>query len=299
MSRTALSGFAVDIGGTKTAAARITGGTLAEQLVVPTDGAAGLEAQLAQIETLLTRLGHGAGDTLGVAVTGRVSDDGRWFAVNAGTLSAIDGVPLGAALRARFGAAGCCNDAAAAALAEARFGAGQGAANFVYLTVSTGVGGGIVLNDRLVQSANGLAGHLGFMTSPEGQDICGSGRRGTVESVAGGRAIAAAAQAAGHPGADARAVFETAAGGAPWAEAIVARAARAIAGLCADTAAMLGAERIAIGGSIGLAPGFIDRVAAQLDAEPALFRVPLVKATLGADGPLLGALAHMSGENTK
>lgn len=294
MTREGLSGFAVDIGGTKTAAARIAGGQVAERIVVATNGGAGLCGQIDMVGGLLARLGHRAGDPLGVCVTGRVTSGGQWFAVNTGTLRAIDGAPLGAELAARFGAAGCCNDAAAAALAEARFGAGEGCGIFLYLTVSTGVGGGIVLGGRLVESAKGFAGHFGFVSDREARDPCGSGRLGTVESVAGGRAIASAAKAAGHRGVDARAVFAAADAGEPWAQDIVGRSARATAGLCADLAAVLDPDRIAIGGSIGLAPGYIAAVEDHLSDEPALFRVPLVPAVLGADGPLLGALAHRS-----
>lgn len=286
-----LNGFAVDLGGTKTAAARIEAGRIVERRQVMTDGAADLNRHLGRIAAVLGDLGHEPGAALGVAVTGRIDARGQWHAVNKGTLSAITSVPLLQALRSRFGNATCCNDAAATALAEARFGAGRGCARFVYLTVSTGVGGGIVLNGTLLQGASGLAGHLGFMTARSAADSCGSGRTGTVESIAAGRAMARAADAAGHPDTDARAVFAAANEGQSWASDIVARSAAGVAGLCADVAALLEPDRIAIGGSIGLAPGYLDRVRAQLDKEPALFRMPLVPAVLAGDGPLLGALA--------
>ena len=278
-----LAGFAVDLGGTKIAAARIEAGRVAARVQDRTDAGAGLDAQLAGMARLLTSLDYRSGDPLGVAVAGRVDRDGNWHAVNARTLRAIAAAPLGAKLAQRFGEnTRAINDAAAAAIAEARIGAGRGARNFAYLTVSTGVGGGIVLDGKLVESANGLAGHVGFVSSQKGARRCGSGRMGTVESIAGGNAIA---MAAGLP--DARAVFESG-----KHDDLIDLAAASIATLITDLTAILGLYRVAIGGSIGLAPGFIDKIRAQAAAEPALSQTAIVPAGLGHDSGLLGALLH-------
>ncbi|CTQ33550.1 ROK family protein [Jannaschia rubra] len=286
-----LDGFAVDLGGTKLAAARIARGIVVERLQAPTDGAARPETQVAAIGGLLDRLGHDPGAHLGVAVAGRIDDAGRWHAVNSGTLRTIAGFPLAEALRRDVGPATCLNDASAAALAEARFGAGRDSASFAYLTVSTGIGGGLVVGGRLLESANGLAGHVGFVSSRRAEGLCGSGRTATVEAVAGGRAIAAAALRDGHPAADARAVFDAASAGADWAERIVARSAEAVALLIGDLTTILGLDTVAIGGSIGLAPGYLDRLASALAREPTLFRPRIAAAELGHDAPLIGALA--------
>lgn len=278
-----IEGFAVDLGGTKTAASRIENSTIVDRVQEPTDGKAGLEDQISAMAGLLSRLGFEPGARLGVAVAGRINSTGHWQAVNADTLSGIKGVPLLERLRSRFGAnVTVRNDAAAAAIAEARFGAGQGVRNFGYLTVSTGVGGDVVLDGRLVQSANGLAGHLGFVSSPFGDSMCGSGRRGTVESVASGRAIAAAAGTV-----DAKAAFSA---DTEEARRAIEISAAAIARLGADLAAIFGLERLAIGGSVGLAEGYIALVTEKMVVEPPLFRVPVVPAVLGHDSALLGAL---------
>jgi len=152
----------------------------------------------------------------------------------------------------------------------------------------------LVVGNRLISSASGLAGHVGFVSSRFASGPCGSGRTATVESIAGGRAIAAAAAASGHPGSDARAVFTAAAEGQDWADRIVATSARAVAALIGDLTAVLGLEIVAIGGSIGLAPGYLDRIRAALSDEPELFRPRLLHAELGHDAPLIGALtAHL------
>jgi predicted NBD/HSP70 family sugar kinase len=112
-----------------------------------------------------------------------------------------------------------------------------------------------------------------------------------VESVASGRAIARAAEIAGHPGLDARAVFAAAADGAAWADRIIDRSAAAVARLAADLRAMLAIDAVIIGGSIGLASGYAGRVQAHLAREPDLFRPALHLASLGQDSALYGALA--------
>lgn len=276
-----VSGYAVDLGGTKTAVARIADGKVVDRRQEQTNAGADLETQLDAIAMLLGQIGYRHGEPLGAAVTGRIDREGNWHAINTGTLRAIVAAPLGRRLKERFGPnSRAINDAAAAALAEARLGAGRGVHNFAYLTVSTGVGGGLVLGGRLLDSNNGLGGHVGFASSPLGKDRCGSGRMGTVESVAGGRAIAAAA---GLP--DARAVFAD--GGL---DAIIERSAGAIATLVADLTSILGLDRVAIGGSIGLAPNYLPRVLNHLAQEPALFRPEVVSASLGQDSGLIGAV---------
>ncbi|WP_026480700.1 ROK family protein [Ahrensia sp. 13_GOM-1096m] len=291
MKRADLTGFALDLGGTKTAAARIENGTVIERVQTNTEGAFVVERHLDIMAELLEKVGHTKAEPLGVAVTGRVTQEGNWHSVNHGTLTQIDNAPLGNALKERFGSGYLCNDATAASVAEFHFGAGRQSENFAYITVSTGVGGGLIVNGRPIQSNNGLAGHIGFISTPLGNDLCGSGRNGTVESVAGGRAIAAAAAKAGHHEMDARAVFAVAAQGEGWAIEIIDRSANAIAILCSDLTAMLGLDNVALGGSIGLAAGYTQKVITHLALEPALFHVAICNAELDQNSPLIGALA--------
>jgi N-acylmannosamine kinase len=294
--RHALHGFAVDLGGTKIAAARIEAGVIAARSRAPTDAGASGEALVASMGHLLEGLGYVRGDPLGIAVSGRIDAQGHWHAVNMGTLPEVSAIPLQDMASELIGDCRCLNDAAAAVLAEARCGAGRGAANLAYVTVSTGIGGGLMVDGRLLSSASGLAGHIGFAGSRLGDRICGSGRFGTVESIAGGRAISDAAALAGHA-MDARGVIEAARAGEAWADAIIGRSARSVAALIADLRAILGLDRAILGGSIGLSEGYVHRVRGALDGEPALFRVPLVTAELGPEAPLFGALANAVGEN--
>jgi len=81
------------------------------------------------------------------------------------------------------------NDANLAGLAEWKFGAARGHHNVLYLTVSTGVGGGVIINDRLLQGSHGLAAELGHTTVQADGPICGCGQRGHLESFSSGTGI--------------------------------------------------------------------------------------------------------------
>jgi glucokinase len=82
------------------------------------------------------------------------------------------------------------NDANAAALAEFTFGAGRGTEHMIYVTASTGIGGGFVLNGQLYRGALGAAAEIGHMTILPHGPLCGCGNRGCLEALASGTAIA-------------------------------------------------------------------------------------------------------------
>jgi len=81
------------------------------------------------------------------------------------------------------------NDANLAGLAEWKFGAARGHHHVLYLTVSTGVGGGVIINDRLLQGSHGLAAELGHTTVQADGPLCGCGQRGHLESFSSGTGI--------------------------------------------------------------------------------------------------------------
>ena len=100
--------------------------------------------------------------------------------------------PLAALLTERFGVpAYLNNDANLAGLAEWKFGAGRGHHNVLYLTISTGVGGGVIIDDRLLQGHHGLAAELGHVTvdASRSAPLCGCGFRGHLESFSSGTGI--------------------------------------------------------------------------------------------------------------
>ncbi|OGP60602.1 MAG: hypothetical protein A2V65_02500, partial [Deltaproteobacteria bacterium RBG_13_49_15] len=86
------------------------------------------------------------------------------------------------------------NDANAAALGELYFGAAKGARNFIYITISTGIGGGFVIGGKLYTGARGIAGEVGHMTIDDDGPLCRCGNRGCWETLASGTALARAAK---------------------------------------------------------------------------------------------------------
>jgi predicted NBD/HSP70 family sugar kinase len=214
-----------------------------------------------------------------IAVTGLVAD-GRWWAINPAVLPVPAGFPLVDELQRRLGVkVQALNDAQAAAWGEYRFGAGQGC-DLVFVTVSTGIGAGIVLGGRLLTGHRGLAGHLG-------QFRCEAVDATWLEDSCAGSALARDAAALGHA-LDVAKLFAAAADGAGWAEQLLGRAARRIAAALASVQALLDPDCIVIGGGVGLAPGFVARLRGELAGIEERLRPDLREAALGAQAGLLG-----------
>ena len=268
--------LAVDIGGTKSMAALVHGGTVLDTLTQPTDRNAGPDAWIAQIAEVVTPW-RGRYDRAALAVTGFV-DGGNWSALNPTTLNIPDRYPLVQEAERALGVpALAVNDAQAAAWGEYRHGSGKDIADMVFLTISTGIGGGVVLNGRLLE---GLGGSFGL--------IRGTLDAPPLEDQVTGRWIMREAARAGHPG-DAVAVFEAARNGASWAAKLVDASASRVAALCRDIQMTFDPKLIVVGGGIGLAAGYLDTVRRRLDALPARQRPRLVAAALGARAGAIGA----------
>jgi predicted NBD/HSP70 family sugar kinase len=266
--------LAVDIGGTKTLVALVRGSGIVAELTVPTPREDGPDHWLDAVAAAASPW-RGQFRSVGLAVTGFMRN-GFWSAMNPATLGIPADYPLIAKVEALFGLpAVALNDAQAAGWGEHMLGAGQGQ-DLVFLTISTGIGGGIVLNGRLLE---GLAGHFG-LTADGDDDVF-------LEDRVSGRWMAAEARRQGHE-VDAREVFAAAAARETWAVDIVEGSARSVARLCRNIQLVLDPPRIVIGGGIGLADGFIERVR-DLVAPPG--RVPPVsicRAELGVHAGILG-----------
>ena len=172
------------------------------------------------------------------------------------------------------------NDAKALALAEGWLGAARGVDDYVAMVVSTGVGGGIVLDGRLLDGADGNAGHIGHVcVEPDGRP-CGCGARGCLEAEASGTAIAAIT-------------------GRPAAEAppdVVERTGRLVGRAVATVANLLDLRLAVVAGSVALGFGepFFDAANAEIAVRARLefsSGCELRRGGLGADGPLVGAAA--------
>jgi predicted NBD/HSP70 family sugar kinase len=283
--------LALDLGGTKTSAALVRGDRVLERRIAATPAQEGPEAVVEAAAGLLAPYLDRA-DAVCVAATGHVRG-GTVSAVNRATMPGWDEFPLAAALAARCGRpVRLVNDAHAAAWGESRFGAGRGARDFVFVTVSTGVGAGIVAGGRLLLGARGLAGHLGFWRGAGGGPVAGDAAAAgdpVLEHVASGSAIARAGSAAlGRP-LTTREVFAAADAGDPAADAVVEAAVDRLAAALVDVRWLVDPARVAIGGSVGLAPGYLSRLREALASREPDGPLPVVAAELGGDAGLLGA----------
>lgn len=280
--------LAIDLGGTKILAALVADGRVIARVEAATARDAGPDRWLSDMARLAAPWARQY-RALGVTVTGLVRH-GLWRALNPGTLAIPQDWPLAARLREVTGMDPVlANDAQAAAWGEHVYGAAQGC-DLVFLTVSTGIGGGIVIDGRLVTGRGGLAGHFGQLAPMEEPG-------GPVEDIASGRWISAMGEAAGIG--DARAVFAAAQAGTAAASAILDASAGRVARLCRNLQLALAPDVIVIGGGIGLAPGYLDRVEAALgDITPPL-RPEIRRAALGADAGAVGVAALADLETTK
>ncbi|MBB3999530.1 ROK family protein [Aureimonas pseudogalii] len=187
----------IDLGGTQVRAAAIErDGTILERRTAPTDRAGGVAGVVAQMEALIAGVRSPRTRAVGIGIPGAF-DAARGTVLDIPALPGWTDIPLSDIVEARTGLPTVLeNDAKIAALGEWRSGGGRGLANFAYVTVSTGIGGGIVLENRLIRGHRGLAGEVGHTRITDRSAPCSCGHQGCWEAVASGTALARAAQAA-------------------------------------------------------------------------------------------------------
>jgi glucokinase len=206
------------------------------------------------------------------------------------------------------------NDANLAGLAEWKYGAGKGHHNLLYLTISTGIGGGVIINDSLLQGHHGLAAEVGHMMIDPDGPLCGCGQRGHVESFASGTAIARFVNeqvAAGikstlhaDPNLSARQVADAALQGDPLACEAYHRAGEYLGIGVANYLAIFDPSIIIFGGGVSRAGDllfkpFRESLNRHILHPRYLEDLVIAQAALGDDAGLLGAraLAELKVEN--
>lgn len=219
-----------------------------------------------------------------------------------------ENVPLQKILEADFDApTRVDNDANVAALGESRFGAGRGFRDLGYLTVSTGVGGGWILNGLPWRGADGMAGEIGHMTIDPNGPLCLCGKRGCVERLASGPYLAADAREellsspsplwesglGGEGPLTAKRLAEAAAQGNEFAWKYLQRSAWALGVGIGNAANLINPQRFVLGGGVTKSGerywAEIRRVARETALPEVQFDI--VPAELGDDAPLWGAVA--------
>ena len=271
--------LAIDVGGTKLAAGLVTAeGELVARASASTPAGDDPERLFSVVMAVAASVG-GNGDTVvcGVGAGGPMTPGGE--EVSPLNIPAWRGFPLRSRLADATGLATYVdNDAKALALAEGWRGAAVGRRNFLAMVVSTGVGGGIVLDGRLLDGEAGNAGHIGHIVVEPGGRRCACGAQGCLEAEASGTAIAAIT---GHPASEA-------------GPEVVARTGLLVGRAVATAASLLDLPLAAVGGSVALGFGapFFAAAQAELSARARLdfSRVTrIVPVGLGPDAPLVGA----------
>jgi glucokinase len=266
--------LAIDIGGTKLAAGIVRDdGALVEARTSRTPSDEIFAALIALCDDL------DGFDAVGVGCGGPMTPGGE--TVSPLNIPSWRNFPLRARLAERFAVPVYIdNDAKALALGEGWTGAAVGVRNYLGMVVSTGIGGGIVCDGRLLDGASGNAGHIGHViVEPDGH-VCGCGARGCVEAEASGSAIS---RITGRSPREAT-------------PDVVARTGTLVGRAVASVANLLDLDLAVVAGSVALGFGdpFFAAAQAEINARCQLEfsrGTRIVPGALGADGPLIGAAA--------
>lgn len=292
--------LALDIGGTKVAAALVDPGgrlTQVRQRPTPHGGAEVLWGTVAGLLTETLRDADGAVEAVGVASAGPLDlpagtvspiNIGAWTRFPlVGRVAELTGLPV------RLGGDGTCM-----ALGESQHGAGRGARFMLGMVVSTGIGGGLVLDGAPCHGRTGNAGHVGHVVVDPGGAPCTCGGRGCVETIASGPNLVRWARAQGWRGTqntDAKALAAAARRGDDVAVRAFRRGADALAAAIASAAAVCDLDLVVIGGGVaGAGPVLFDPLREALDTYAGLDflrNLRVVTAELGGDAGLVGAAA--------
>ncbi|MFT5851981.1 MAG: N-acylmannosamine kinase [Colwellia sp.] len=306
--------IAIDVGGTKISAALIADDKILEQRKI----ASVIHSDLIHLSQYLITLCQdwvGQATHIAIACTGQVGDEYVNF------LSAKQKLPLKAQLESAFNLpVTIINDAAAAAWAEycaiktmATDGthatdtdpnadvnvdinskAEAKAHNddtLVYITVSTGIGGGIIQNGQLVTCPDGFCAHLGHTSVQHNSQqsiVCHCGRINCAEAIASGTAIAKQASLILNKKVSCKEVFEQYLAVAEIAQ-LIDDASSAVCDLIANIKAVTGTNIVVLGGSVGSVDIFHQQVLAKVTNLPEIYQVRITPPKMGADADLMGA----------
>ncbi len=302
--------LAIDLGGSKLAVGVVDpDGRILEKSSAPTDsqhGAAGIVDQIASaVRPLIDR--HAPLTGAGMTLPGLVDPvAGRLLFA---PYSGLSDIPIAALVAKRIGLpVRVENDVNACAWAERWFGTAKEAHCFLWVTVSTGIGAGIVSDGRLLRGAHSMAGEIGHIVVEEGGALCGCGNHGCLEAEAAGPAWARRARLLMAEGRktllrercggdekliDARMIAEAAREGDPLCHEVVDYAGTRLSRGLAAFVNLLDPDLIVIGGGVGLS---LDLLRPVLERElPArtigsrFFNCPVAASALGYDAALIGA----------
>ncbi len=297
----------LDVGGTKMAAGLVEPvGRVLTWSQVPTPKGLDAEQLWRTLDSLITKVLDGA-DIRPADLAGCGCGCGGPMAWPAGVVSPLNipgwrEFPLRSRLADRLGGVPVRvhNDAICVVIGEHWRGAGRGRRNVLGMVVSTGVGGGLILDGRLVEGASGNAGHIGHVVvEGDSGPLCGCGGRGCLEAIARGPALVAWAQSqgwrSGQADATAKDLADDGAQGHPIGLAAMRRAGHALGIAIASATNLCDLEVVSVGGGLSQAgPLLFDPLEEAVRAHTRLEfarRVRVVPAALGQSAGLVGAAA--------
>jgi glucokinase len=296
--------LALDIGGTKLAAGVVDAtGRVLSFVVDPTLADEGPERGLERLfdlgRTAVADSGLGWAEIAAVGIgCGGPLDASRGVLIAPPHLPGWRDVPVTALAERAYGLPVALeNDATAAAAGEHRWGAGAGTRNMIYLTISTGVGGGIVIDGRLYRGASGNGGELGHVTIDcDGRRCNGCGRKGCLEAYVSGTSIAERAQEAGMGDVTAAQVSAAARAGDPVATEVWDATVDALACGLTSIVNLFEPELVVLGGGVvsGTGEQLLGPVRERVRNEsmkPAGEAAQIVQSALGDHVGVVGAAA--------
>ncbi len=281
----------IDIGGTKIAAGIVSeSAELVDVVTVPTRAAQGFETSIAQVHFAIRSVLRSEVRAIGIASPGPLNPK-TGVVINPPNLPGWRDVPLAGIVQVEYSLP--CrveNDANAAGLAEARFGAGRGRSSVFYATLSTGIGAGIIIDCKVYHGKNGQAAEGGHVTIDwRSRDLCNCGLPGCIEALASGTAIL---RRYGQPPED---VARAAAAGDDKASAILDEICEMLGAWLGSIVSLLDPDIIVIGGGMSQIgePLFsrLRRIVPQRTINRFAADTPIVPAELGMNAGVLGAAA--------
>jgi glucokinase len=304
----------VDVGGTKVAAGLVdSNGEIVSQIRVPmVSNASAQEGLDCVLDAIAQVLPHGDAQVSGIGICAPGPlDPTTGVILNPPNVPCWRNFPLAQAVQKAYHVQVCVdNDANAAALAEARWGAGRGYQSVFYATIGTGIGTGIIFDGRIFHGRTGAAGEGGHVSIDYRGPLCGCGKPGCIEVLASGTAITKRARekiAAGCKssmlelaGGDLDAVTgeiigKAFAAGDPLAKQILSETAEMVALWLSNMIDLLDPHVIVIGGgAAALLQPFFDEIRQripQLTVNPRAGEVPIVPSRYGADSGIAGGAA--------
>ena len=286
--------IAIDLGGTQIRSALVdAGGTVLQRFSTATQAMAGPDIVVQQMADAAHEMSRHVSANLikgiGVCAPGPL-DTETGYALGVATLKGFDNFPVRAALQEKLDhRVHVENDGIAAAIGEWKFGAGRGLRSLVYITVSTGIGGGVIIDGHVMHGRKGMAAHIGHMAIASGGLRCNCGNLGCWEAYAAGPAFAARAGMA-----SASDVFAAAKAGDSAALRHVDEEAQYLALGITSLLHLYSPEAVVMGGGLSNAFDQLQPRISGYVTENAMmpFRdVPLLKAGLGGNSGLIGAAA--------